>query len=164
MSTLERIQELRRRRLGRYQDLVRASCNGTFIDDDLRELDEIALLLGKTDRALADDLNAATRFCTLTRQVTDAENQKPDAEAQADRIRQRIESLSKERNAMGAPRRENHEATREYNNKRSQIEGEITKLKDDHRAARKPIGRAEVAGRQLDQLIAANPWLGGKAR
>ena len=160
---------MRTNRQGRYFDLLKeagacdASGNGRELtDDDLKDLDQASRDLGKSERTLADDLAAAVRFHQLRRQLSDTEAATPGAEKRADQIMQRIESLSKERCAMAAPRRENHEATREYNNKRSQIEGEITKLQNDHKAARRPLVVREVLPKQISALVAANPWLKGK--
>ena len=135
MSTvIERIKSLRANRQGRYHDLViEAGSNGEFIDDDLRELDEIALLVGKSERALADDLAAATRWHQFTGQLRDAEAAKPEAEKNiaklSGQIEQAIAARGKANDARQSARyRRDTEATRSAEQGYSHATGEINRL------------------------------------
>ena len=97
MSTIERIRKLRTNRLGHHYDLLReagacdASGNGRELThDDLTDLDETALLLGRSERALTDDLAASLRYRVLQNQLFDAEAAIPEAKRKATSLEEQI--------------------------------------------------------------------------
>ena len=169
MSTvIERIKSLRANRQGRYHDLViEAGSNGEFIDDDLRELDEIALLVGKSERALTDDLAAATRWHQFTGQLRDAEAERPAAERNIDRMTGQIKEAVKARNAANdakrsAQYRRDGKGAKAGQQAYTRATGEISRLESELKQGRRPLAACEVLPKQISALVAANPWLKGK--
>ena len=159
--TTERIQELRRRRQGRYFDLCReagacdASSNGRELTgDDLRDLDQVSRDLGKSERMLADDLNAASRFHVLTRQVADDEDQKPAAVKAVATIEVRLEDVRSRVKENGGiiVCGKNHKTS-------VALQSELLSLQDEHRQAHARLGQSEAGKREINSLVAANPWL-----
>ena len=170
-STIERIGELRRRRLGRYHDLVieagvcDASGNGRELThDDLRDLDETALLLGKTERALTDDLVASQRFHQLSRQLAAAEDQKPGTEKTIAKLSGQIKQAVADRNAANdarntARRSGKPEAAMDRDREYACATGEISRLENEVSQARRPLAACELLPKQISELAALNPWL-----
>ena len=168
-TTIERIKSLRANREGRYHDLLieagRCECNGReFIHDDLAELDEVSRELGKSVKTLADDLNAATRFHALKRQLADGENQKPAADRNITKLDGRIKQAVADRNEANDARnsakcRCDTEATRAAGQAYTRATGDISRLQNEVKAARKPLAACEVLPKQLSELAALNPGL-----
>ena len=167
MATVtERIQELRRRRNGRYYDLVREAGknSGAFIDDDLRELDEVALLLGKSQKVLTDDLNAAARLHALTRQLADAEDQKPAADRNITKLDGRIKQAVVDRNEASdarnvAKRRCDGEAARSADAAYNVALSAVSRLQGEAKTARKPVAACMMLPKLIGDLVTLNPWL-----
>ncbi|MCH8968601.1 MAG: hypothetical protein IIA66_05730 [Planctomycetes bacterium] len=168
-TTIERIKSLRANREGRYHDLLieagRCECNGReFLRDDLVDLDEVARALDKSERMLADDLNAATRFHTLKRQLADGENQKPAADKNIAKLDGQIKQAVANRNAANDARnsakcRSDTEAGRVAEKAYNHAAGEISRLQNEVKQARRPLAACEVLPKQISELATLNPWL-----
>ena len=160
---IERIQELRRRRQGRYFDLCReagacdASGNGRELThDDLKDLDQVSRELGKSERALTDDLAAARSYYALSTQLAKAEDVKLQAEKQLVEVEKRIENVRAEIRQIGGI-----VLNGPMHSESVKLSSQLTALQSEHKQARAPLGRVEVARRQLDELRARCPWLEG---
>ncbi|MCH8852571.1 MAG: hypothetical protein IID41_07930 [Planctomycetes bacterium] len=174
-TTIERIKGLRANREGRYHDLLReagacdASGNGRELThDDLKDLDETSLLLGRPVKTLADDLNAATRFHALTRQLADAEDQKPAADRNITKLDDQLKQAVANRNAANDARntakcRCDTEAGRVAEKAYNHAAGEISRLQNEAKAVRKPLAACEVLPKQISELVAQHPWVRGGA-
>ena len=169
--TTERIQELRRRRQGRYFDLCReagacdASSNGRELTgDDLKDLDQVSRDLGKSERMLADDIAASVQFHRLTQQLRDAEDQKPAADRNITKLDDQLKQAAASRNAANDARntakcRCDMEAGQVAEKAYNYVAGEISRLQNETKAARKPLAVCELLPKQLTELATLNPWL-----
>ena len=161
MSTLERLREHKARRLGYYRDLIceAGACDNNgqqFTDGDLKSLFGVAAELNMSERAVADDLTAATRWHALSTQVARAEDVKPQAEKSIAKTEKQIADARAQQKQLGSV---THGG--QHDKEHQALASELTTLQQQHREARKPIGRAEVAAKQLDELRVRCPWLKG---
>ncbi|MCH8852014.1 MAG: hypothetical protein IID41_05110 [Planctomycetes bacterium] len=171
--TTERIQELRRRRQGRYFDLCReagacdASSNGRELTgDDLKDLDQVSRDLGKSERMLADDIAASVQFHRLTQQLRDAEGEKVSSTKTVARLNDRIKEAVASRDAANDARnsakyRCDTEAGRVAEKAYNHAAGEISRLQNETKAARKPLAACELLPKQIVSIATANPWVRG---